>query len=94
MPEHGVFAGRLIVEGSAAPREYAAVANWGVRPTFGGQVPVLEIHALDAGLPDLHGQTVLFDFAEHLRAEHKFADVDSLLDQIHQDMERARRLLS
>ncbi len=96
MPEYGVFAGRLAVEGDlpGLRTSYPAVANWGVRPTFGGQVPVLEIHALDSALPDLYGKEVRFDFAAHLRAEIKFPDVESLQKQIREDMEKTRRLLS
>ncbi|MCY0907203.1 riboflavin biosynthesis protein RibF [Sulfobacillus sp. hq2] len=91
MPPYGVYAGFL--RGTDGSR-YAAVANWGVRPTFGQSLPVLEIHVLDKILDDWYGHRVSFDFIEHVRAEQKFDGVDALIRQIQKDIEKARQLLT
>lgn len=90
MPEYGVYAG-FLREGDTV---WAAVANWGVRPTFGQSVPVLEVHVIDGQLPDWHGRSVTFDFTDRVRPEKKFDSVDTLVAQIRQDVEKARQLLS
>lgn len=89
-PPYGVYAGRF-GEGSDISRP--AVANWGVRPTFGGQEPVLEVHLLDNGPGPSAGHLVRFDFVRHLRAERRFASSKELQSQIGQDVAHARRVL-
>ena len=72
---------------------WPAVANIGVRPTFGEDAaPTIEAHLLDfAG--DLYGQDMALDFVARLRPEIKFAGVESLVAQIKADIEQARKLL-
>ena len=92
MPPFGVYAGYLGIVGSASP-QLPAVANWGVRPTFGGSQAVLEVHVIDQTLPDLHGRSVRLAFAQPLRHEQKFDNIEALIRQIHHDIRQARQLL-
>jgi riboflavin kinase/FMN adenylyltransferase len=73
---------------------WKAVINIGLRPTFedGPVPPRVEAHLLDfAG--DLYGQRVKLDFIKFLRPEQKFTDVEALIQQVNQDIERARDVL-
>ncbi len=88
MPPYGVYAGML----QTTQGRHQSVANWGVRPTFGGIDPVLEIHVLDPGNWQFSGR-LEFEFIAHLRAEQKFATKEALVDQIGQDVEQARQRL-
>ena len=88
MPPYGVYGGVLALAAGHCP----AVANWGVRPTFDGERPVLEVHALN--LPadtDLRGTPIRFEFHWHIRAERRFASVEQLVQQITADVDTVRR---
>ncbi len=91
MPPFGVYAGYLSVNGSET--QWPAVANWGVRPTFGGENAVFEVHVLDQQLGNLHEQLVRFDFHYSLRPEQKFNQIEDLVSQIRRDIDKARQLL-
>jgi len=43
---------------------------------------------------DLYGATLGIEFVERLRGMERFADVDSLVQQMHADVERTRSLLA
>lgn len=93
LPANGVYAVRVRLPGEAEAA-HPAVANVGVRPTFGAENPrVVEVHVLDAAL-DLYGLPIAVEFVGRLRAERRFDGVDALKAQIAQDIGRARALLS
>jgi riboflavin kinase/FMN adenylyltransferase len=71
-----------------------AVANVGIRPTFGGAMPVLEAHLLDTTEANLYGRLVEVLFIERLRDEQKFSGIESLRGQIALDCAAARELLA
>ena len=89
MPPAGVYAGWAWT----AECRWPAVANFGWRPTFGGQAPRLEVHLLDAapGL-DLYGVRLAMSLAVAVRPERRFAAVDALVAQIQQDIALVRAL--
>lgn len=70
-----------------------AVANVGVRPTFGEGVETIEVHLLDRE-DDLAGATVRIDFVERIRDEAAFRDAEALADQIEDDIAAAREILA
>ena len=54
---------------------------------------MLEAHLFDfAG--DLYGREIEVEFVAKLREEERFADFDTLVAQMNDDAERARRILS
>jgi riboflavin kinase/FMN adenylyltransferase len=104
IPGNGVYAVRVRLpseggasEGGASEAgtsEAAAVANIGVRPTFGeGSPPVVEVHLLDSEI-DLYEQRLVVQFVSRLREERRFPGVEALKAQIALDAERARALLA
>lgn len=90
LPARGVYA----VHAATAPGEWVAgVANIGVRPTFGGDAEVLEVHVLDRE-PNLYGERLRVRFVDRIRDERRFPDADALVAQIGADIDTARRLLA
>lgn len=88
VPRHGVYAVVAVIDGVGHP----AVANLGIRPTFGGEEEVLEVHVFEMDR-DLYGRHVRVEFIERVRDERRFESVDDLLDQIHSDIDSARAIL-
>ena len=85
---HGIYAMRVYHKG----RRYDAAGYVGSSPTFGPGTPALEAYLLDfAG--DLYGEDVELEFIAPLRADHAFADGESLAKQMHDDCKAARILL-
>lgn len=89
-PRFGVYACVVTV----GDERYRAVANMGVRPTFGGTAPLLEAHLLGATGLDLYGRRVEVHFIARLRDEMTFSGLDELKHQIARDCEAATALLS
>jgi riboflavin kinase / FMN adenylyltransferase len=88
VPRRGVYAVYAVIDGARLP----AVANLGVRPTFGGDQEVLEVHVIGEDL-DLRGREIGVDFVHRLRDEQRFDDVDALVDQIQTDIGTAKAML-
>lgn len=88
VPAHGVYAARLEVGGALHP----AVANLGVRPTFGADALRVEAHVLDFS-GDLYGCAAVLHLVERLRAEVRFDSLDGLRSQIGRDTAAARKAL-
>ena len=90
LPPGGVYA----VEASVNNGPWrAAVANLGVRPTFGGAGRFLiEVHLLDFR-GDLYGHALAVRFVARLRGEQRFTDADALAAQIGCDVANARAVL-
>lgn len=90
LPGFGVYAVRVRIDDSDT--SIAGVTNIGVRPTFGGTAPRIEVHLLDYQ-GDLYGHTLRVDFVARIRGEQRFDGVDALVAQIRLDVARARELL-
>jgi len=88
LPADGVYAVRVHVDG----RTYHAVANIGLRPTFGSEERLLETHLLGFN-GDLYGQEIEIEFIDRLRDEIRFPDAEELKSQMARDAERAGELL-
>ncbi len=88
-PVEGIFAVR--VHGIAA-QALPAVASLGRRPTVAGRETLLEVHVFDFSA-DLYGRRIEVEFVAKLRDEQRFADLDSLVAQMHRDAQAARRIL-
>jgi len=94
-PMSGVYAVRCS-GGEAAgpgvvPRWRPGVANFGVRPTVGGQDQRLEVHLFDFD-GDLYGLRLEVALLRRLRGERRFPNVAALRRQIALDCARARQL--
>ena len=86
---HGIYAVRVLARGAL----HDGVANFGRRPTFGGGVPLLEIHIFDFS-GDLYGEDVVAAFLGWIRPELKFAGVGELVEKMKEDSRLARERLA
>lgn len=88
VPANGVYATWAMLGGDAV----MAATNIGYRPTFSGDAITVEAHLLDFNR-DIYGELLELRFVERLRAEKKFAGLDDLVAQIHQDISASRQVL-
>lgn len=88
-PRRGVYAVRYRMENNQT--WYHGVANFGVRPTFGGTDPVLEIHGLD-GAKNLYGERLRVQWLHFIREEIAFPDTGALQQQIANDVHTAKHI--
>ncbi|MDO1557987.1 bifunctional riboflavin kinase/FAD synthetase [Brevundimonas sp. 2R-24] len=88
-PRFGIYAARMRLPDG---RVLDGVASLGVRPMFETPEPLLEVWLFDFD-GDLYGQVVEVELIAFLRPEAKFADLDTLKDQIARDAVQARRVL-
>lgn len=88
LPAIGVYAGTVLFEGERND----AVVNVGRRPTFDGEGITVEAHLIDWD-GDLYGRQLDVAFLHRLRGEVRFDGIESLVAQIHADIEAARGLL-
>ena len=85
MPAAGVY----VAQARLGSGNYRAVANVGVRPTFGAGGPLtVEAHLLDYG-GQLYGERMELGLLKRLRAEQAFEDAETLAAQIRQDVQQA-----
>ena len=83
-PGHGVYA--------AFADGVPAAVNVGVRPTFeSGRGVLIETYLIDRE-EDLYDRTLRVAFVERLRGERSYPEVQELIDQMHRDVEDARRV--
>lgn len=90
LPGDGVYVCRVRLLDDK--REFGAVTNVGVRPTFGVLGRTVEAHLFDVA-EDLYGSAVRVTFLERLRGEQKFGGIEALVAQIKHDAEAARMWL-
>lgn len=86
----GIFAARVRGLGR---EPLNAVASVGIRPTFDGTKPILEVHIFDFD-EDIYGEYIHVDFVERLRDERRFESADALVEQMHRDSQQARDVLA
>ncbi len=86
---HGIYAVTLEADGVV----YDAVASFGRRPTFDNGPPLLEVFVFDFS-GDLYGKNVEVAFYDFIRGEAKFDSVEALIDQMGQDCDAAKRILT
>ena len=92
-PARGVYAVRAGLEENGALRWIDGVANFGNRPTIGGDSLLLEVHLFDFE-SEIYGDVLRIALIEYLRPEIKFDGLDALKAQIVDDGAAARRVLT
>ena len=97
VPADGVYAGWLLrpgpVPGRPRPTMPAAVSI-GTNPTFDGTQRRVEAYVLDRTDLDLYGEDVALEFVERLRPTERYDSIEALLEQMAEDVERCRAVLS
>jgi len=90
-PGHGVYA---CLAGGEGIGERPAAVSIGVRPTFKtGRGELIEAYVLDFD-GDLYGGELRLEFLERLRGERRFGDPQSLIEQMHRDVQRTREIVA
>jgi riboflavin kinase / FMN adenylyltransferase len=93
-PAFGVYAVRVtIVENEKPVGRRDGVANFGIRPMYQTEIPLMEAHLFDFD-GDLYGQHLSVELIAYLRPEARFAGLDGLIAQIGADAQKARQILA
>ena len=93
-PAFGVYAVRVnILEGDRAVARHDGVANFGIRPMYQVNVPLMETHLFDFG-GDLYGKYLSVELIQYIRPEAKFPSLEALIAQIAVDAAKAREILA
>jgi len=93
-PAYGVYAVRVaILEGDHAVSRHDGVANFGIRPMYQVNVPLLETHLFDFD-GDLYGKYLSVELIRYIRPEAKFPSLQDLIAQIAADAAQARTILA
>ena len=87
---HGIYAVTAYWSGGSLR---TGVANFGIRPMFGGGAPLLEVHLFDFD-GDLYGRDITVFFHARLRSEKRFDSTAALIRQMDIDSAEARSILA
>lgn len=93
LPRFGVYAVTVDVLGGPHRGRYGGAASIGVRPTFDGEKPNLEVHLLDFS-GDLYGEEVSVGLVDFLRPEVRFESAEALVEQMARDVGEVRACLA
>lgn len=90
---HGIYAveASVMISGQK-PLWINGVANFGIRPMFRIQQPLLEVHLFDFDR-EIYDQTLRVRFVRYLRAEAKFDGLAPLMAQMQTDGANAKKAL-
>jgi riboflavin kinase/FMN adenylyltransferase len=92
-PAYGIYAVRAtILEDDKPVATYDGVANFGIRPMFETQTPLLETFLFDFD-GDLYGKHLAVALVAYLRPEAKLDGLEALKAQIAADSQAARDAL-
>ena len=87
LPEAGVYAGRVEVEGN----QYKAVTNIGNRPSVDcDQQVTVESFIMDFE-GDLYGKQMKLELVKYLRPVQKFSGLEGVLEQVKKDIAEAKK---
>ncbi|MEO8148720.1 MAG: bifunctional riboflavin kinase/FAD synthetase [Bacteroidia bacterium] len=99
IPANGVYAVRVEIGNSEKQQTtnnkqqiLSGALNIGTRPTFDNGERSIEVFIFDFD-KDIYGETITITFAERLREELKFPDKESLIAQMHKDVENTKLIL-
>jgi riboflavin kinase/FMN adenylyltransferase len=92
-PAYGVYAVRAtVIEDDKPVVQHGGVANFGVRPMYKIETPLLETFLFDFS-GDLYGKHLQIEFIHYIRGEAKLDGLDALKAQIAKDSDEARTVL-
>ena len=86
LPISGVYIVKVGLEGESL----SGIANMGIRPTVGGELPVLEVHILNFSRK-IYGKRMTVEFIKKVREEKKFENIEALKNQILKDISTAEK---
>lgn len=89
VPKFGVYASSVTIDG----KEYSAITDIGIRPTFLLKTPICETYVIDFN-GDIYGKTVTVKLLEFLREEIRFDNIDDLKAAIEVDKASAIKIFN
>src|SRR5210317_1810990 len=87
LPKYGVYA--VTVQSGQFNGKRKGIANIGIRPTFNGKLPLLEVNIFGINA-NLYKKILKVNFIKFIRKEKKFESIQSLKNQIHKDIIKAK----
>lgn len=87
LPKPGIYATSAWIAG----KRYSSTTHIGTNPTFDVSVSKIEVFIHDFG-EDIYGKQIDIDFLTFLREPIHFDSVESLIEQMHEDVMRSRRI--
>ena len=88
-PKTGIYAVTVECHGV----QHNGVANIGYSPTFEEHEFTVEVHLLDFNA-DIYDEKIRVDFIQRIRDEKKFSNISDLIEQIKEDIAKARDILT
>ena len=85
---YGVYAVETLIEGNT----YFGIVNFGIRPTFNKDKPIVEAYLFDFD-NNIYDKDIEILFHKQIRQEKKFNDIKELLNQINIDIAEAKKIL-
>ncbi len=93
-PARGIYAVRIkVLDGNRVALRRNGVANFGIRPMYRTEMPLLETHLFDFD-GDLYGKNLCVELVAWLRPEANFSGAPELIAQMNRDAAQARDILS
>ncbi len=83
---YGVYEVKIQING----KTLKGIANYGIKPTIGGEKPIVEVHIPGEELPELYGKPLIVEFIRFIRKEKKFSSLEELKNQIKFDVEKLK----
>jgi len=93
LPKFGVYAVLVDILDGPHKGHYHGAASIGLRPTFGGDKPNLEVYIFDFS-GDIYGAEISVALVAFQRPELKFDTLDALILQIDEDCVESRKILA
>jgi riboflavin kinase/FMN adenylyltransferase len=87
LPQDGIYATILELQN----HHWLSVSSVGHNPTFEKGSRTVEAHILDF-TQDIYGEPVKLSFVQRIREERKFAQIEDLVTQMHEDVQAARAI--
>ena len=82
---HGVYFVNVQILSTKSKKTFKGIANYGVKPTFDKNKPLLEVHLFDFN-KNIYGKKLKVEFIKLIREEKKFQSIEKLKDQIIKDI--------
>lgn len=93
VPADGVYAGWLTRLDTPGGERMPAAISVGTNPTFDGADRRVETHVIDRADLELYGAEIAVDFVARIRGQVRFDGVESLIEQMHDDVAATRAAL-
>ena len=93
VPADGVYAGWVTRLDVPDAERWPAAISVGTNPTFDGLERRVESYVLDRDDLELYGVEIAVEFYARLRGQVKYEGIESLVRQIHLDVEHTRQVL-